>query len=75
MAEYARIRQAIQPGEATVPNHRRAASGSAPTSASVAVEPKPTQQAHFPEIDRREPGRLGRAEPDDLTVEPVAEGE
>ncbi|NNJ12919.1 ATP-binding protein [Chloroflexales bacterium ZM16-3] len=75
MAEYARIRQAIQPGEATVPSHRRTASGAAPTSGSVAVEPKPTQQAHFPEIDRREPSRLSRSEPDDLTVEPVAEGE
>lgn len=57
-----------------MPNHRRAASGVAPTSTSVAVEPKPTQQAHFPEIDRREPSRLGRAEPDDLTVEPAKEG-
>jgi hypothetical protein len=66
MAEYARIRQAVQPGTATTTQRgtQQPVAQPGPTTHSD-TDPKATQQPHFPEIDQRQPQRLDRVEPND----------
>ena len=72
MAEYARVRQAVQPIAAGEPRTRRpdahaAASRAIPSTASI--EHAPTQQPHFSTLDHRDPKRLSRIEPNDRQFE------
>jgi hypothetical protein len=75
MAEYARIRQAVQPAsnqKQAQPQQRNLDTAS---PSHLPGSQQPSQQPHFTALDQRDPARLARLEPNDRQFDDVSDAE